>query len=80
MTSRWRDHVGITVPELNKIEVEKIEEAIQTDDLTNLKENLPIKIALAIEERVAKEIDEAINFAEKSDFPAESELFDNVYT
>ncbi len=80
MTSRWRDHVGITVPELNKIEIEKIEEAKSMDDLNNLKENLPKKVALDIEERVTKEINEAINFAEKSDFPSEAELFENVYT
>ena len=80
MTSRWRDHVGITVPELNKIEIEKIEEAKSMDDLNNLKENLPKKVALDIEERVTKEINDAINFAEKSDFPSEAELFENVYT
>ena len=79
MTSRWRDHVGITVPELSTEEVNNIKSAIQDDDLKNLENELKEDIVLDIKKRVDKEIETAIEFAEASDFPKSSELLENIY-
>ena len=78
MTTRWRDHVGITIPELSKAEFEEIENAKKNDDLKELEKQLPEDDVLIINKKVTTEIENAINFAESSNFPEESELYDNV--
>ena len=78
MTTRWRDHVGITIPELSKAEFEEIENAKNNDDLIELEKQLPEDDVLIINKKVTIEIEKAINFAESSNFPEESELYDNV--
>ena len=78
MTTRWRDHVGITIPELSKAEFEEIENAKNNDDLVELEKQLPEDDVLIINKKVTVEIENAINFAESSNFPEESELYDNV--
>ena len=78
MTTRWRDHVGITIPELSKAEFEEIENAKKNDDLEELEKQLPEDDVLIINKKVTTEIENAINFAESSNFPEESELYDNV--
>ena len=78
MTTRWRDHVGITIPELSKAEFEEIENAKNNDDLVELEKQLPEDDVLIINKKVTTEIEKAINFAESSNFPEESELYDNV--
>ena len=78
MTTRWRDHVGITIPELSKSEFEEIENAKKNDDLKELEKQLPEDDVLIINKKVTIEIEKAINFAESSNFPEESELYDNV--
>ena len=78
MTTRWRDHVGITIPELSKAEFEEIENAKKNDDLKELEKQLPEDDVLIINKKVTIEIEKAINFAESSNFPEESELYDNV--
>lgn len=78
MTTRWRDHVGITIPELSKAEFEEIENAKNNDDLEELEKQLSEDDVLIINKKVTTEIENAINFAETSNFPEESELYDNV--
>ena len=78
MTTRWRDHVGITIPELSKAEFEEIENAKKNDDLKELEKQLPEDDVLIINKKVTIGIEKAINFAESSNFPEESELYDNV--
>ena len=78
MTTRWRDHVGITIPELSKAEFEEIENAKNNDDLVELEKQLPEDDVLIINKKVTTEIENAINFAESSNFPEELELYDNV--
>ena len=78
MTTRWRDHVGITIPELSKAEFEEIENAKNNDDLEELEKQLSEDDVLIINKKVTTEIENAINFAESSNFPEESELYDNV--
>ena len=78
MTTRWRDHVGITIPELSKAEFEEIENAKNNDVLVELEKQLPEDDVLTINKKVTTEIENAINFAESSNFPEESELYDNV--
>ena len=78
MTTRWRDHVGITIPELSKAEFEEIKNAKKNDDLKELEKQLPEDDVLIINKKVTIEIEKAINFAESSNFPEASELYDNV--
>ena len=78
MTTRWRDHVGITIPELSKAEFEEIENAKNNDDLEELEKQLSEDDVLIINKKVTTEIENAINFAELSNFPEGSELYDNV--
>jgi len=78
MTTRWRDHVGITIPELSKAEFEEIQNAKNNDDLEELEKQLSEDDVLIINKRVTTEIENAINFAELSNFPEGSELYDNV--
>ena len=78
MTTRWRDHVGITIPELSEVEFEEIENAKKNDDLKKLEKKLSPENVLIINKRVDDEIKKAVNFAETSNFPKESELYDNV--
>ena len=51
MTTRWRDHVGITIPELSKAEFEEIENAKNNDDLIELEKQLPEDDVLIINKK-----------------------------
>lgn len=79
-THRWFDHVGVgTSDEYNYRDNHVIKIAKENDDLESLKSNLDSKTIDRINKKVAIEINEAIDFAENSGFPEESELLDNVY-
>ena len=78
ITTRWRDHVGITIPELSKFEFEEIDNAKKNDDLKNLEKKLTLEDVDAISKKVDSQINNAVSFAESSNFPKESELYDNV--
>jgi TPP-dependent pyruvate/acetoin dehydrogenase alpha subunit len=79
-THRWYDHVGVgTSDEYNYRDKNEIKIAIENDNLESLKSNLNSQIIDQINKKVSLEINEAIHFAEKSDFPDENELLDNVY-
>tara|TARA_B100001758_G_C18415378_1_gene619115 strand:- start:1632 stop:2582 length:951 start_codon:yes stop_codon:yes gene_type:complete len=79
-TTRWRDHVGVgTAEELNYRDYKEILKAIETDDLKNLESQLTKEKIKEIKIKVNSQIDQAINFAENSDFPKTQELNENVY-
>ena len=79
MTTRWRDHVGVTDPELSEQQKDSIRIAIDNDDLKNLEKKLTKDTIIKIKRRVESEIEKAVNFAETSEFPDKPELYDNVY-
>lgn len=80
MTTRWKDHVGVgNAYNLRYRNTEEIEKAIENDDLNNLQKQLPEKKVEEIKNLVFKKIDNAVNFAETSEFPYSKELYDNVY-
>ena len=80
MTSRWRDHVGPGEDRHIKFREDKdLDDAILRDDMNNLEKLLPRTVAKDIKKRVDREIQEAIDFSEKSAFPSVTEIMDNVY-
>ena len=80
MTQRWKDHVGIgDARDLNYRDESEIDFAIKTDDLLNLEKKLSNDIVDIIKKKVETEINNAVKFAEDSNFPAEKEIYDNVY-
>lgn len=80
MTTRWKDHVGVgNAYNLSYRNTEEIEKAIENDDLNNLQKQLSEKKVEEIKNLVFKKIDNAVNFAETSEFPYSKELYDNVY-
>ena len=79
MTSRWCDHVGITIPEIINEEINNIKNAKEHDDIKNLENQLDANIVLEINRRVEENIKKAVDFAEASAFPKNTELYDNVY-
>ena len=79
MTTRWRDHVGVTDPELSEQQKDSIRIAIDNDDLKNLEKKLKKDTIIKIKRKVELEIEKAVNFAETSEFPDKPELYDNVY-
>ena len=80
MTLRWKDHVGVgDARDLNYRDEYEIDEAIKNDDLLDLEKKLPVKIVDSIKSKVNREIDNAVKFAEDSNFPSKKEIYDNVY-
>ena len=80
MTQRWKDHVGVgDARDLNYRDESEIDLAIKNDDLLNLEKKLPDDIVHTIRKKVEIEINNAVKFAEDSQFPAEKEIYDNVY-
>ena len=79
VTTRWKDHVGISDASiLNYRDMTIVEKAIQEDDLKNLEKKLSKSIVKKIKLQVEEEINSAINFAELSSFPESKELYDNI--
>jgi TPP-dependent pyruvate/acetoin dehydrogenase alpha subunit len=79
-THRWYDHVGVgTTNEYEGLYKNEIQTAKEKDYLKHLQASLDPYDAEEINIKVKKEIDDAIEFAENSDFPSETELLDNVY-
>ena len=80
ITTRWKDHVGIgDASDLHYRDMKDIDLAIENDDLINLEKKLSSSVIQKIKLQVDKEIDNAVNFAEASNFPNKDELYDNVY-
>ena len=79
-THRWYDHVGVgTSEEYNYRDKNEIQTAKEKDYLRHLEAVLNPQDVEKINIKVKKEIDNAIVFAENSEFPLETELLDNVY-
>ena len=79
-TYRWYDHVGVgTSDEYDYRDKNEIQTAKEKDYLKYLEAVLDPQDVEKINIRVNKEIDNAIEFAENSEVPGETELLDNVY-
>ena len=73
-------HAGVgNAYDLDYRNTEEINKAIKNDDLNNLQKQLSEKKVEEIKNLVFKKIDNAVNFAETSEFPYSKELYDNVY-
>ncbi|MAZ79217.1 MAG: acetoin dehydrogenase [Gammaproteobacteria bacterium] len=80
VTTRWKDHVGVgDALDLKYRNEDEITKAIADDDLKNLENKLSKYIVEKIQLKVEKEISNAVNFAQNSDFPEKKEIYDNVY-
>jgi len=79
MTYRWRDHVG---PDEDRVigyrSDEELDDWIARDQVAKFAAALPDDERSAIEAEVEAEVAAAIDFAEKSEFPADEEVFDYV--
>ena len=79
-TQRWRDHVG--PDEDRKIGYRAdatLDRWIADDQLARLAAQLPEATRRAVEARVTSELAAAVEFAERSPFPADAELYDHVF-
>lgn len=80
LTTRWRDHVGPGEDRHIKFRSNKeLDYAIENDDLNNLEKLLSQKEVESIQNEVDAKLMEAIDYAEKSNFPGISEITDEVY-
>lgn len=80
VTTRWKDHVGTgDASDLNYRDMREIDFAIEHDDLINLEKQLSSDVIKKIKLQVDRELENAVNFAEASNFPNKEELYDNVY-
>lgn len=80
LTTRWRDHVGPGEDRHIKFRSDKdLDCAIKNDDLKNLEKLLLKEEVEEIQNKVDIELNEAINYAEKSSFPKISEIKEDVY-
>ena len=80
MCLRWKDHVGVgDARDLNYRNEKEVDEAITNDDLLSLEKKLPKSTVNAIKLKVDRQINNAVRFAEDSDFPEANEIHDNVY-
>ena len=78
--TRWKDHVGVgNASDLNYRDMKEIDLAIENDDLFNLEKQLSPDVIEKIKLKVEREVENAVNFAEGSNFPNKEELYDNVY-
>lgn len=80
MTYRWREHVGPNEDYgLGYRSREEAQKWIDLDPLVIIAEKLRENEKILIEKEVAEEIQQAIEFAEKSAFPDKKELFTEVF-
>jgi TPP-dependent pyruvate/acetoin dehydrogenase alpha subunit len=81
MTYRWRDHVGPTEDRQHQYRPDaELDQKIAADNLAGLGRLLPAETRASIEATEEKRIAAAITFAEASEFPADREVFDHVFT
>jgi TPP-dependent pyruvate/acetoin dehydrogenase alpha subunit len=81
MTYRWRDHVGPTEDRQHQYRPDaELDQKIAADNLAGLGRLLPAETRASIEAAEEKRIAAAIAFAEASEFPADREVFDHVFT
>jgi len=86
-TLRWKEHVGIMddFQEGYRHTGER-EESVKNDPVQRAKTVLAEKFGVGpndfagIEKEIIKEIDDAVDFADKSPFPKEEQLLENVYS
>ena len=78
-TYRYREHVGPT-EDLNEEyrDLGEYKKWLANDQINRLSEMLEVEDLEEINTQVVKEIQDSINFAEKSEFPGEKELYQNV--
>jgi TPP-dependent pyruvate/acetoin dehydrogenase alpha subunit len=80
MTYRWREHVGPNEDfHLGYRNKEEAEPWIANDQVKKIAEILPAETRKRIEQEIEEEIAEAFAYAEASPFPAQDELFTDVF-
>ncbi len=80
VTARWRDHVGPDEDRIWKYRPDKeLDDWIARDDVAVMAKRLKPTRRHEIEDEVEREIADAITFAEDSPYPAEEELYKNVF-
>ena len=81
MTYRWRDHVGPGEDRIHQYRPDdELNAKIEGDNLKIVGDMLPPKLRQSIEAAEEKRIADAIAFAEASQFPADREVFEHVFT
>jgi TPP-dependent pyruvate/acetoin dehydrogenase alpha subunit len=81
MTYRWRDHVGPGEDRIHQYRPDgELNAKIEGDNLKIVGDMLPAALRKSIEEAEEKRIADAIAFAEASQFPADREVFEHVFT
>ena len=81
MTYRWRDHVGPGEDRIHQYRPdEELNAKIEGDNLKIVGDMLPAALRKSIEAGEEKRIADAIAFAEASQFPADREVFEHVFT
>ena len=81
MTYRWRDHVGPGEDRVHQYRPdEELNAKIEGDNLKIVGDMLPAALRKSIEAAEEKRIGDAIAFAEASQFPADREVFEHVFT
>ncbi len=81
MTYRWRDHVGPDEDRKYRYRPDaELDDKIANDNLVILGKMLPAELKRAIEDKEEGRLAAAIAFAEASVFPADSEVYDHVFT
>jgi TPP-dependent pyruvate/acetoin dehydrogenase alpha subunit len=81
MTYRWRDHVGPGEDRIHKYRPDdELNAKIEGDNLKIVGDMLPAALRKSIETAEDKRIADAIAFAEASQFPADREVFEHVFT
>ena len=80
VTYRWRDHVGPDEDRRWKYRPDaELDAWIARDEMARIGALLPIAMKRQIERSVEAEIADAISFAEASAFPADEELYADVF-
>jgi TPP-dependent pyruvate/acetoin dehydrogenase alpha subunit len=81
MTYRWRDHVGPGEDRIHQYRPDdELNAKIEGDNLKIVGDMLPVALRKSIETAEEKRIADAIAFAEASQFPADREVFEHVFT
>jgi pyruvate dehydrogenase E1 component alpha subunit len=80
VTYRWREHVGPRDDHDASYRArDALERSMANDQVARTAAMLPQAVRLAIDTRIERLIEEAIQFAEASPFPAEQELMSHVF-